>query len=136
MAALTKDRRTPYRPGDLITVPAAAAAKLFAGSLAARRAAGYAAPASTAANLVALGRVEELADNSSGADGDINVKIRRGVFRWANSAGGDEIMGADIGSDAYIVDDQTVAKTHAGNTRSKAGRILGVESAGVWVETR
>ena len=136
MAALTKDRRTPSRAGDLITVPAAAAAKLFAGSLAARKAAGYAAPASTAANLVALGRVEELADNSSGADGAINVTIRRGVFRWANSSGGDEITGADIGNDCYIVDDQTVAKTHNSNARSKAGRIVGVETGGVWVETR
>ena len=136
MAALAKDRNTPRSEGEFISASVAAAVTIYAGALVARPAAGHAAPATEAANLVALGRAEERADNSSGAAGDINVRIRRGTFRWANSAGGDKIAAADIGGDAWIVDDQTVAKTHNSNARSKAGRIVGVDAEGVWVETR
>ena len=135
MAALAKDRNTPRSEGEFISASVAAAVTIYAGALVARPAAGHAAPATEAANLVALGRAEERADNSSGAAGDINVRIRRGTFRWANSAA-DKIAAADIGGDAWIVDDQTVAKTHNSNARSKAGRIVGVDAEGVWVETR
>lgn len=136
MAALSKDRPTPTREGAVISVPVKGATRIHAGSLVVRAAAGYAAPGSEAANLVALGRADERADNSAGADGDIAVAVRRGVFRWANSAGGDEIGKAEIGADCWIADDQTVAKTHKANARSKAGKVLGVDAEGVWVETR
>lgn len=45
----------------------------------------------------------------------------------------DAIALADIGSDCYIVDDQTVAKTSGSATRSVAGKIFDVDAAGVWV---
>jgi hypothetical protein len=57
------------------------------------------------------------------------------VFRWENSANADLITQAEVGTDCYIVDDQTVAKTSATNTRSKAGRVVSVDDAGVWVAT-
>ncbi len=71
-----------------------------------------------------IGRCEAFVDNSGGADDAVTVKARRGTFRWANSAAGDAITAADIGSDCYIVDDQTVAKTNGTNTRSVAGKIM------------
>ena len=37
---------------------------------------------------------------------------------FANSASGDLITAAEVGSDCYIVDDQTVAKTNGSSTRS------------------
>ena len=134
MAALTKDRNTPRRDGEFIRVPVKAATTIYAGSLVASPAAGHAEPASAAQNLKALGRAEELADNSGGAAGDISVLVRRGVFRWANSAGAGELANTDIGADAYFADDQTVTKASAGS--SKAGKVLAVDSEGVWVETR
>ncbi len=60
--------------------------------------------------------------------------MRRGCFRFANSAAADLIALADIGADCYVVDDQTVAKTSASNTRSIAGKVRDVDAAGVWVE--
>ena len=39
-----------------------------------------------------------------------------------------------MGSDCYIVDDQTVAKTNGTNTRSVAGKIIAVDADGVWVK--
>jgi len=136
MAALAKDRSTPARPGDVIKVPVIASDTIYAGSLVVRASGGNAAPGSAATGLVALGRAEETVDNSSGSAGDKEVTVRRGVFLWGNSAGADLIAKSDIGNDCYIVDDQTVAKTNNSNSRSKAGKILGVDSGGVWVETR
>ena len=134
MAALTEERDTPRRSGNLLNRGVAAAKKMFAGALAALDANGYATPGATATTLKGLGRVRETVDNSAGADGDLAVDIERGVFRFANSADADEITVADIGSDCYIVDDQTVAKTDGGSTRSIAGKIHDVDSAGVWVD--
>lgn len=136
MAALDRDRSTPEREGVLLRVPVAAAAKIYAGSLAAASATGFLQPAATAADIVVLGRADEHVDNSGGADGDATATVRRGVFRWANSAGADEIENTDVGKDCYAVDDQTVALTSDSNARSKAGKIVGVDGAGVWVETR
>jgi hypothetical protein len=80
-----------------------------------------------------MGRAETQADNSSGSNGDITVDVRKGVFRFANSTGGDEITRADIGGNCYIVDDQTVAKTDGTGARSVAGKVFDVDSGGVWV---
>ena len=47
---------------------------------------GYAVPASKAAGLTVAGVALEPADNRTGADGDIWVKVRRGAFVMENSA--------------------------------------------------
>lgn len=131
MAALTSDRNTPIRDGALFQHPVAAGAKIFAGALVVLDANGYAAPGSVAVGLKAAGRAEEQVDNSAGADGDENVKVRRGVFRFANDGSIDR---SHIGGQAYIVDDQTVAATDGAGTRSAAGTIRDVDAQGVWVE--
>jgi hypothetical protein len=133
MAALTADRNTPEKNGELIVLPAAAAKKFYVGALAALDAAGRATPGATATTIKGLGRVEKFADNSAGSAGAIDVTIRRGIFRFANSAAGDAIAATEIGSDCFIVDDQTVAKTNGTNTRSVAGRVMDVDAQGVWV---
>ena len=134
MAALTKDRNTVRRDGVQYSDPVAASTRIYAGALVCINASGYAVPGSTATTLKARGVAQEQVDNSSGAAGDKRVETRRGVFPFANSASTDEITRADIGNSAYIVDDQTVAKTHATNTRSVAGVIRDVDSDGVWIE--
>ncbi len=133
MSALTADRNTPYLRGDTARYDVAAATKIYAGSIACRNAAGYAVPGSTAVGLVALGMATERVDNSTGSAGDLSVGVREGSFRWANSSAGDAITAAHIGLPAWIVDDQTVALTSGAGTRSLAGVIVGVDSAGVQV---
>jgi hypothetical protein len=133
MAAATADRNTAAREGASFSDPVAAATKIFAGTIVVLNAAGNAVPGLTALNLVVRGRARELADNSAGAAGDINVDSESGVFRFGNSAAGDAITRAEIGDDCYIVDDQTVAKTDGGGTRSKAGKIIDVDAVGVFV---
>lgn len=134
MTALTKDRNTVRRDGVQFSDPVAATTRIFAGSLVCLNASGYAVPGATSATLKARGVAQEQVDNSAGAAGDKRIETRRGVFPFANSTSTDEITRADIGATAYIVDDQTVAKTSATNTRSVAGTIRDVDSNGVWVE--
>ena len=134
MTALTKDRDTKQRDGVLFVMPVAAAKKIFAGSLVATDASGNATPGATATTLKGAGRAEEQVDNSAGSAGDETVRIKKGVFQFGNSAGGDEITRADIGNDCYIVDDQTVAKTDGTSTRSVAGKIADVDAGGVFVK--
>lgn len=136
MAALTENRNTPQLL-DPAPAPrrgaAAAAQKIFAGAIVMRNAAGFLAKGVTATGLVGVGRAEALVDNTAGAAGDAFVEYAPGVFRFANSAAADAIAAADIGNVCYAVDDQTVAKTHATNTRSPAGTVEDVDDLGVWV---
>lgn len=133
MTALAQDRNTPRREGGTFSFPVAAATKVYGGALVVLNA-GYAQGGSTALNLVAVGRAEEQVDNSAGAAGDERVRVTKGTFRFANSADADEITLSDIGSSAYVVDDQTVAKTNGTGTRSAAGTIEDVDDLGVWVK--
>lgn len=131
--ALTGDRNTARIEGVLVALPMAAAALVYAGALVVRNGS-YAEPGSEAPGLFAIGRAEGRADNSDGANGDISVLVRRGCFRFANSAGADAIALADVGRACFVVDDQTVAKTSDGGARSVAGRIADVDAQGVFVE--
>jgi hypothetical protein len=134
LSALAADRNTPLKDGEIIAVPVATGVKIYAGALVAASATGFATPGATATTLTYLGRAEAQADNTTGANGAISVQVRRNkAFKFAN-LGADLVVQADLGKNCYIVDDQTVAKTSGGGTRSVAGKVLGVESDGVWVE--
>lgn len=132
MAALSQDRNTPRREGDLIEIGVAASTTLYAGAIVALNASGYATKGAVATTLLGLGRCEERVVNS-GSAGDVRVKIRTGVFRYGNSASADAIAADDIGKPCFIVDDQTVALTDGTGTRSLAGFIHDVDAQGVWV---
>ena len=133
MAALTADRNTPYRDGELVSFKVKAAAKIYAGSIVVSDA-GYAKPGVKAENLVYLGRAEEFVDNTNGSDGDVSVLVRRGrAFKWANAGGANAAAQADVGKPAYIFDDQTVTDVAAGASKMGNAIILAVDSDGVWV---
>lgn len=130
MTALTAPRNTPARAGDLIALLLAANTTIQAGSIVAISA-GYAVPGSTATSLVAVGRAEDSA--TAVAAGDAAIRVRGGTFRFENSST-DPIAQANVGTDCYIVDDQTVAATSGTNTRSRAGIVIEVDDEGVWVQ--
>jgi hypothetical protein len=133
MAALTADRNTPRRDGTELNLGLAASTKIYGGSIICRNASGYVVPGSTSTTLKALGVAQQQVDNSAGSAGAKKVQIRKGTFRFGNSASGDLITIADIGNDCFIVDDQTVAKTNGSATRSVAGKVHDVDAEGVWV---
>lgn len=132
--ALAADRNTPMKDGELISVPVATNVKIYAGALVAANATGFAAPGAVATTLTYLGRAEEYVDNTGGADGAKKVLVRLNkAFKFKNAAA-DLVTQADLGKTCYIVDDETVAKTSGTSTRSAAGKVVGVESDGVWVQ--
>lgn len=133
MTALTKDRDTPRRAGRDYYDPVAAGKTIHAGALVALDSSGNATPGATATTLIARGVAQETVDNSAGSAGDAHVKTMAGVFRFEND-GTDTCERTDIGGDAWIVDDQTVANADTGTpSRSKAGTIKDVDDDGVWV---
>jgi hypothetical protein len=132
MTALDADRNTARMEGDL-RVGGAAAALIYAGALVMRNSSGYVTKGATATGAVGCGRAEERVDNSGGSAGDLNVRFRPGIFRWANSTSTDAITITEIGKPCYVVDDQTVAKTDSSGTRSIAGFVVGLDDLGVWV---
>lgn len=133
MVALTQGRATREAIDGLFEVPVAASMLIYAGALVAVNAAGFATKGATATTLRPFGRAESTVDNSAGAAGAQTIQVRTGIFEWVNSASGDLITIADVGVDCFIVDDQTVAKTNGGATRSRAGRVVGFNGAGVLV---
>jgi hypothetical protein len=133
MTATTEGRNTKRRAAELLSFPAAAS-KCLAGTIAVLNASGNAEMGTTATSKIAVGVFEETVDNSGGSAGDLLAPVRRGCFQFANSASTDALANTDYGATCYIVDNQTVAKTDGSTTRSKAGIVRGVDSAGVWVE--
>ncbi|MCH8475952.1 MAG: hypothetical protein LAT55_12085 [Opitutales bacterium] len=133
MAALTNDRNTRLRAGDVYDDPVAASTVIFAGALTCLNAAGNAVPGATATGLKARGVARSRVDNGGGDAGDKRVETSPGTYRFGNSASADAIGRGDIGATAYIVDDQTVAKTDGSSARSPAGTIVDVDDIGVWV---
>lgn len=133
MTALTADRATAERLGDEFSFDVAASVVCRAGGIAVLDTSGNVKPAVVATGLICVGRFQEMVDNSAGSAAAVKAKVRGGVFRFGNSAAGDAITKAHIGDTCYLADDQTVALTDATGTRSAAGKIVDVDSAGVWV---
>lgn len=131
--ALTADRNTPYKDGELLVLGMAASQKIYAGGMAAKNASGYVQPAADAAGLIVMGRAEEQVDNSAGANGETTVTVRRKkAFVFKNSAT-NAVTVAHIGQSVYVEDDETVAS--AGGVNSiVAGTCLGIVTEGVLVE--
>lgn len=132
MTILTQDRNTPERNGDDFVFPMAASVTIFAGGIVMRNAAGDATPGRTATGQIALGRADETKTNGATVGAE-TIKVRRGIFRYRNSASADLITKANVGADCFIVDDDQVALTNGSSTRSRAGRIMDVDAQGVWV---
>ncbi|GEM81869.1 hypothetical protein [Meiothermus hypogaeus] len=120
---------------EYLDLPVEANTLIEAGNLVVLNAAGYAVHGSTATNLRAAGRAEQTVNNQGGAQGARLVRVSRGAFKWQNSSAADQITQADCLNDCFIVNSTTVAKTNGSNTRSRAGKVVGVEADGVWVET-
>lgn len=127
MTALAKNTgRTRVGEGRRFVDPVAASAVIYRGSMVALNAAGDAIPAiPTGTVMRGVSLVE--ADNSTGAAGDVSVETDRGAYLVANNGSIDR---TDIGTDVYVVDDNTVGA--AGTL--VAGKCLDVLPEGVVVE--
>ena len=134
MAATTTERNTKSRAADDFSFPIAGNVKVLKGTLAFLNTSGQVEPGATATGKVGTMVVGETVDNTGGAAAALQVPMKRGCWKFANSSAGDAITNADYGTTCYVVDNQTVAKTNGSSTRSAAGTVRGVDADGVWVE--
>ena len=134
MAKLTAPRDTSEIAGGAtsIVLPVKGATTIFQGSIVVIDADGYAIPGKKAASLKAAGRAEETVENT-GSDGELVIRVTRGVFVYANTSTAANKVGAGhVLKPCYIQDDQTVTALATG--ASVAGLVIRVDDNGVAVE--
>lgn len=132
MANQTADRKYKSIRGKAREMPVAATELFKVGSAVFRNATGYMTrPA--AVGDVAMGITKESVDNSSGADGALNVIFETGCFSFAIS-GSDAVTIADVGNVVYAEDDQTIAKTDATGTLPAMGTMAFIDGGLAYVQ--
>lgn len=119
----------------LFAMPVLAATTVRGGAMVAITPAGYLTNASADASLRIVGvNHGEAVDNSGGTSGDLTCTPHRGAFYFSNSSSTDAITDADIGQNAFCVDNDVVARTSGYGARPVAGKIVGVDTNGVLVD--
>lgn len=133
--ALVSDRNTFERDGKVLMLPVAANAKIFTGALVALNEKGFAEPGTNKTGYKGVGRAEEFVDNTSGTDGEITIRVKRGVFKFDNDSG-IPVKGSDVFAECYLKDDETVRGKDSGASAPNpvAGKVIQLEDDGVWVE--
>lgn len=112
MATLTKDTLRDYELGDREEYPVIASDIIYEGAAVGENGSGYARP--LAAGDVFLGFAEKKADNSSGAAGAVNVRVRsKGKIKAAISA---LAVTANDRPAVYMSDDNTFTLTSTSNS--------------------
>ncbi|RTL04377.1 MAG: hypothetical protein EKK62_16410 [Acidimicrobiia bacterium] len=135
MTAATEARNTQKLtvPREWRTFPVAAATVILAGTLVAVNASGYLVPASADTTLLVVGVAEEGADNTSGANGALEVEVDRCIAKFVN---GDSITIAHVGDPCYATDNQTIAKGDGGTAAAKDATLTfnGTDDVGLYVD--
>lgn len=128
MTALAADRNTHSRSGVDYSFPCAAAKQFYKGQIVVLDSSGNAEPGTTATGKLCVGvSRENFLSTTAAAE---NVKVRSGIYKFANSSG-DAVTKTEVGKVVYIEDDQTVCKT--ATSKSVAGYCVQLDSDGVWV---
>lgn len=112
MTALTSNYEAKRQDGAFLTYPVAESTTIYKGALLqvdkTGADEGYAKPLSDGASRKFIGVAVESADNSSGSNGDINVRVyKTGVFQYTKATA----VQADVGAAAYGHDDNTIGTT-------------------------
>lgn len=106
--ALSANSQKIHKDPNLISIPVEEAVHIYAGALVCTNSAGYAVPANDTAGYVFQGFAVKEADNTSGADGAINVLVQRvGILPLAITGA----TQATVGKMVYLTDDATVSVT-------------------------
>lgn len=117
------------RTGTLLTtLPVAAGAVIEAACMVALNAAGYAVEATKKAGETVAGASCGRADNTNGADGDVQIQVERGAYVWDQDG---TVTAADTLKSCYVSNSHTVTLEAEGSSR--AGTVFQVEDDGVTV---
>lgn len=129
MPAATADRETRRSDGRVKSMPAAAATRIFKGTLVGVNASGYLVPMSDTAGLLFAGVALEGADNSAGANGARSLRVGKDGEHEFIYSGGDAAI-SRVGQVAYCQNDQSVDEDPLLTTNDYAvGVIVEVVSA-------
>jgi hypothetical protein len=134
MSVLTSERNTSEisNGAKTLVLPVKGTTTIYQGSMVVLDANGFAIPGKKATDLTAAGRAEETVENT-GADGELSIRVTRGVFVFDNTATtANKVTAAHVLKNCYIEDDQTVTALATG--ASAAGRVIRVDDDGVAVE--
>lgn len=108
MTALSDNFEAKRQDGEMIDVKVKSSTTIYKGALVVDLGTGYASPGSNAGSYTFLGVAVEKADNSSGSDGDISVRVNKtGVYQIPKPTA----VQTDIGVAMYVRDDNTVDTT-------------------------
>jgi hypothetical protein len=118
---------------QLIIIPVAASTSIDEGVMVAINADGYAVPAAKATGLTVAGRCELAVDNKNKTAGALSVRVKRGVFVYANSTTG-AVKETDLLKKCFVEDSETVTITS--EESSMAGTILEADGEFVTVEIK
>ena len=130
--ALTANRDTHTRTGELVSMLVETNVTIYAGAMVCENGSSRCVPASDTSGYAVIGRAESAVDTVGDTTATKYVNVRRGVFLWAN---GDSFTSANVGDLAYVEDDQTVQKAASATYDIVAGIVIEVVSTGVWVDT-
>jgi len=133
MTVLSEDKQIEIQDGVEKDFPMAASEKIFGGALGCVNAAGYALEGSDTANLIFQGVAMEQKDNSDGANGDLDVVLRRrGLVKVILDTA---ITIANVGDNVFLVDDQTVDLTANVTHNIFCGIIAGyIDTTHAWID--
>lgn len=125
-SAFAAERDTPERSGDVVGLTAGGT--VYAGEMVCVWSNSLAYAAADTSGYAVVGRAENTV-----AAGDV-VMVKRGVFRWANKG---SFADKDIGSLCYVHTNTAYSVTTAAIASAdvKAGRIVDVDTGGVWVDS-
>jgi len=131
MTVCSADRNTTYREGLELEFLVKAATCIYGGSMVAVDSTGYAVPAANTAGYKFVGVALQQANNSTGADGAIFVRvIITGVFQFTAVS----ISQANVWTEMYVVDDQTFSNADPG-MGVKCGKLAKyVSSTKGWIK--
>ncbi len=128
MAALTQDTNRRSKGEVKINFyKVAANAVIYAGAIVCVNASGFLAPAADTASFKCVGIATTAADNTGGANGDIECAVARGIHYVATS-GGSAVAQANVGDDAVILDSNTVVLEAGATNDILAGEILEIDT--------
>lgn len=129
MTALSGDRDTRPKDGQIGQGPVAASTKLYGGALLCFNASGYLVKGADTAGLIFAGVCRDQKDNSSGSAGDLTAEFDRKGLHLVNM--GTAITQANVGDAVCLVDDQTVDLAANTTNDIACGKIIEYVTTGL-----
>lgn len=126
MTALTAKKDVRHQPGQVVSLKQAAV-KIYEGALVSVNSSGYATNATDASGDIFVGVADEYSDNSAGAAGDVEIKVRVGGI--VDVVSNFSAAQTNVTDQVYALDSQTVDLAASLTNDVLVGRVVEVVSS-------